>query len=66
MELTGSTFPEGTFKCMKAAYDSGVNFFDTAEVYAAGESEKGMYSTRGAALRTMRRDSAMELSRQHF
>lgn len=25
--------------CMKAAYDAGVNFFDTAEVYAGGESE---------------------------
>ncbi|ROT41122.1 voltage-gated potassium channel beta-1 subunit [Sodiomyces alkalinus F11] len=33
---------EGTFKCMKAAYDCGVNFFDTAEVYADGESEKVM------------------------
>ncbi|UNI20651.1 hypothetical protein JDV02_006721 [Purpureocillium takamizusanense] len=30
---------EGTFACMKAAYDCGVNFFDCAEVYAAGESE---------------------------
>lgn len=27
---------------MKAAYDCGVNFFDCAEVYAAGESEKVM------------------------
>ena len=25
--------------CMKVAYDSGVNFFDNAEVYANGESE---------------------------
>jgi voltage-dependent potassium channel beta subunit len=25
--------------CMKAAYDAGVNFFDNAEAYAAGESE---------------------------
>ena len=24
---------------MKAAYDAGINFFDTAEVYAGGESE---------------------------
>ncbi|KAF4445984.1 potassium channel beta subunit [Fusarium albosuccineum] len=30
---------EGTFKCMKAAYDCGVNFFDCAEVYSKGESE---------------------------
>ncbi len=27
---------------MKAAYDSGVNFFDCAEAYAGGESEKVM------------------------
>lgn len=30
---------EGTYACMKAAYDCGVNFFDCAEVYAGGESE---------------------------
>lgn len=24
---------------MKAAYDAGVNFFDTAEVYSGGQSE---------------------------
>ncbi|KAK0635929.1 NADP-dependent oxidoreductase domain-containing protein [Bombardia bombarda] len=33
---------EGTFACMKAAYDCGVNFFDCAEGYASGESEKVM------------------------
>ncbi|PGH14352.1 hypothetical protein AJ80_05942 [Polytolypa hystricis UAMH7299] len=30
---------EGTLNCMKQAYDLGVNFFDTAEGYANGESE---------------------------
>lgn len=34
--------PEGTFACMEAAYNSGVNFFDCAEGYAEGESEKVM------------------------
>ncbi len=29
-------------KCMYAAYDAGVNFFDNAEVYAKGESERIM------------------------
>jgi voltage-dependent potassium channel beta subunit len=29
-------------KLMKMAYDAGVNFFDNAEVYASGESEKVM------------------------
>ncbi|MCJ1259261.1 hypothetical protein MMC24_007097 [Lignoscripta atroalba] len=33
---------EGTFACMKAAYDVGINFFDCAEGYAGGESEKVM------------------------
>jgi len=33
---------ENTFACMKAAYDIGVNFFDCAEGYAGGESEKVM------------------------
>ena len=27
------------YKCMVEAYDAGVNFFDNAEVYSAGESE---------------------------
>lgn len=30
---------EKTFACMKAAYDAGINFFDTAEGYAGGQSE---------------------------
>ncbi len=29
-------------ECMAAAYDAGVNFFDNAEVYAKGESERIM------------------------
>ncbi|KND89703.1 putative voltage-gated potassium channel subunit beta [Tolypocladium ophioglossoides CBS 100239] len=30
---------EGTYACMKAAYDCGVNFFDCAESYSEGDSE---------------------------
>lgn len=33
---------EDTFACMKAAYDVGINFFDCAEGYAGGESERQM------------------------
>ncbi|KAK3651487.1 hypothetical protein LTR56_005629 [Elasticomyces elasticus] len=33
---------EATFACMDAAYKSGINFFDCAEGYAGGESEKVM------------------------
>lgn len=30
---------ETAFDCLKTAYDAGVNFFDTAEVYSGGQSE---------------------------
>ncbi|MBP7686558.1 MAG: aldo/keto reductase [Thermoflexales bacterium] len=36
-----------TYDCMTAAYEAGVNFFDTAEVYAEGKSEIAM----GAAIK---------------
>jgi len=35
----GHVAEEKTFECMKTAYDHGINFFDSAEAYAAGESE---------------------------
>lgn len=35
-------FIEKTFACLKAGYDAGINFFDCAEGYAGGESEKVM------------------------
>jgi len=34
-------------ECMKVAYDAGVNFFDNAEVYADGESERIMGAVLG-------------------
>ena len=40
---------ESTVAMMAAAYDAGVNFFDNAEAYAGGESEKLM----GAALKKL-------------
>jgi voltage-dependent potassium channel beta subunit len=40
---------EQSVECMGAAYEAGVNFFDNAEVYAGGESEKVM----GEALREL-------------
>jgi voltage-dependent potassium channel beta subunit len=33
------------YKCMSAAYEAGVNFFDNAEVYAGGKSETIMGET---------------------
>jgi voltage-dependent potassium channel beta subunit len=34
--------PSGATECMAAAWDAGVNFFDNAQVYAAGKSEEIM------------------------
>jgi aryl-alcohol dehydrogenase-like predicted oxidoreductase len=36
----GNIDDEAAFSCLKAAYDAGINFFDCAEVYQNGESEK--------------------------
>jgi voltage-dependent potassium channel beta subunit len=33
---------DASLECMKAAFEAGVNFFDNAEVYAAGRAEKVM------------------------
>ncbi|MDX1621076.1 MAG: aldo/keto reductase [Nitriliruptorales bacterium] len=33
---------DGALECMEAAFDAGVNFFDNAEVYAGGDSERYM------------------------
>lgn len=38
----GHVGDENTFACLKAAFDTGINFFDCAEGYAGGESEKVM------------------------
>ncbi|KAF2850059.1 Aldo/keto reductase [Plenodomus tracheiphilus IPT5] len=38
----GHVGDENTFACLKAAFDAGINFFDCAEGYAGGESEKVM------------------------
>ncbi|OAK99510.1 Aldo/keto reductase [Phaeosphaeriaceae sp. SRC1lsM3a] len=38
----GHVGDDNTFACLEAAYKSGINFFDCAEGYAKGESEKVM------------------------
>jgi len=38
----GQVGEDGAQKCMSAAYDAGVNFFDNAEAYARGNAEKVM------------------------
>lgn len=44
--------PAGTHAVVNAALEAGINFFDTADVYGAGESE----ALLGAALGTRRKD----------
>lgn len=39
-----------TIDCVKRAYELGINFFDTAEVYGSGEAEVQM----GEALRQLK------------
>lgn len=43
--LTPEPKSESAYECMKTAYDAGINFFDTAEGYAGGESERVMGET---------------------
>ena len=51
-------------KLMKVAYDGGINFFDNAEIYARGESERVM----GKVLKKMKwsRDSWIVSSKVFF
>ncbi len=55
---------DGAMACMRVAYDAGVNFFDNAEGYSAGESERIM----GEALRRLGwpRDSWIVSSKVFF
>ena len=40
-EIKGNTIPEENAKdILKTSFDNGVNFFDTADVYGDGRSEK--------------------------
>src|SRR5512134_3271522 len=40
MNFGGSTNDEDSFAIMQKAVDAGINFFDTANVYNKGESER--------------------------
>lgn len=48
--------------CIREAYDLGINFFDTANVYAAGEAERVV----GKALREYPRDSYVIATKAYF
>jgi aryl-alcohol dehydrogenase-like predicted oxidoreductase len=47
-----ATAEEATFSCVDAAFEAGINFFDTANVYATGKSEEVL----GRALARYERD----------
>lgn len=48
--------------CIRAAYDAGINFFDTANVYARGEAEKVV----GGALQEYPRDTLVVATKVYF
>ncbi len=58
----GATENETATACVHRAYELGINFFDTANVYARGESEKVV----GAALKNFARDSYVLATKVYF
>ena len=58
----GATENQTAKECIERAYDLGINFFDTANVYARGESEKVV----GAALKQYPRDSFVLATKVFF
>ncbi|BCM90108.1 L-glyceraldehyde 3-phosphate reductase [Abditibacteriota bacterium] len=58
----GATENETAKSCIERAYDLGINFFDTANVYARGESEKVV----GASLKPYRRESFVLATKVYF
>ena len=58
----GATENETATACVHRAYELGINFFDTANVYARGESEKVV----GAALKNFKRESYVLATKVYF
>lgn len=58
----GATENQTAKECIERAYDLGINFFDTANAYARGESEKVV----GASLKPYRRDSFVLATKVFF
>lgn len=58
----GATENETATKCIEKAYDLGINFFDTANVYARGKSEEVV----GQALKQYPRDSFVLATKVFF
>ena len=58
----GSVEEESARACIQRAYERGVNFFDTANVYARGGAEEVV----GRAIRDFRRDSIVLATKVYF
>ncbi len=58
----GATENETAKSCIERAYDLGINFFDTANVYARGKSEEVV----GSSLKPYRRDSFVLATKVFF
>ncbi|MEZ5170708.1 MAG: aldo/keto reductase family protein [Acidimicrobiia bacterium] len=58
----GSVEADAATACIRRAYELGVNFFDTANVYSAGRAEEVM----GAALADYRRESYVLATKVYF
>lgn len=58
----GNVEREAAEACIKAAYERGVNFFDTADVYARGRAEEIV----GAVLKQFRRESLFVATKVYF
>lgn len=58
----GATESSTANECVRTAYDLGINFFDTANVYAAGRAEEVV----GKALSSYRRDSYVLATKVFF
>lgn len=58
----GATAEDTARQCIEQAYDLGINFFDTANVYAKGEAEKIV----GNVLRQYPRESYVLASKVYF
>lgn len=58
----GAVAKETAADCIRAAYDLGINFFDTANVYATGESEKVV----GSVLKEYPRDTLVVATKVFF
>ncbi|MBV9866449.1 MAG: aldo/keto reductase family protein [Abitibacteriaceae bacterium] len=58
----GATDDRIATDCIHHAYDVGINFFDTANVYARGDAERIV----GAALKNLRRDSYVLATKVFF